>query len=137
MVKFKGKHEGKIRGRYICKAFKVEHENKADNKNFSDDLNIFLERRGYQLRYSESKSADTFSSKIKRSYINTFYHVAGASVAVSQGDWDKTYYRQLGHKDSPHQTQMKLVSNDGLDEIVEKILDKFPSFKEIDFIKAY
>ena len=128
MEKFRGKHEGKERGEYTCRSFRSEHENEDDNSSFALGVNEFLGQLGYQVGYDGSSGDDDEIGS------TTFcYHIAGASIGVAQEDWNERYLQEDHNMDSINYTDIDLVSNDGLDEMVEKILDKFPSFKEKDF----
>ncbi len=128
MAKYRGKHEGKTRGKYTCMSFESGQKDKDQNNDFAGEVNYFLYKKGYQVTHGTEFKDE------KRSYTTSSYHVAGASVGVTQRDTDKEEHKKMGcYKSPPNFTRIKLVSNDNLDDVIEMILDEFPSFKECDF----
>lgn len=133
MAKYRGKYQDKTRGKYVSKAFESEHSDAKQNSIFARSVNCFLERRGC-LIFSHPEIENEMGE-----FSNHAYHIGGATVGVQERNWDKRYFKlcRKGYGNessaSPYYTRIKLVSNDCLDDIVQKVLKEFPSLEEIDF----
>lgn len=132
MAKYRGKHEEKLRGKYTCKSFVSVQENRRDNQDLGHAVGDFIEQRGYIVQLGIWMPVINGDETCSRGS----YHIGGASVGVLRRDLEMSWLPER-YKGPRHYTRINLVSNDGLDDIIKKILDEFPSFKEIDFGRLY
>ncbi len=119
MAKYRGKHEGKTRGKYIHKVFISEQNSEHENYNFAEKIYDFMYEKGFYIDQGLKGSIDAI--------VKTF-HLAGVSVGI------KMMNREDKEEDLPqYYTRIKLISNDSLEDVIQKISNEFPSFKEAPF----
>ena len=116
MAKYRGKHNGQTRGKYQYK--KLEYN---DFPNSNEHRELTLEIQGY-LATLGAKITESYRDANNTVFYNACYHIGGASVGL-ESLWNYDC-------DSQKHVRVVMVTNSGLDDIVEKITDEFPVFKE-------
>ena len=120
-AKYRGKHNGLTRGSYVRKAFIYTPKELSRISESEKQLRDFLGGIAYCVGTSQVDN-DEYSYEFRA------YHMAGATIGVSIMDFYK-------HPDSGHPfyyVQLYFVSNDGLEDVIKKVTETFPDFKEID-----
>lgn len=130
MTKYRGKHNSQTRSQYIQRAFWYTLLNSDAAYDLRDQLHSFLCNRGHCV-------IATHSCNDEYSQLNYYaYHLAGATIGMTAKSCKTAYYKELqahGFGTVPQNyVHLKLISNDGLDDIIQKITDKFPGSAEID-----
>jgi len=114
MAKYRGKHNNRTRGPYIRKAFVYHPPNEKELFDLFKQIEHYLSDSGYFINGShcnEKEYSKTFNS----------YHMAGATIGLTS----------MRYKiKTKHYISMIIVSNDTLDDIVQKITYKFPFLSE-------
>jgi hypothetical protein len=130
MAKYRGKYEGKLRGKYVRAAFISVQNSEKDNIKFYRRLNEFLYNRGYETGLIEGAPERTNAFYFK----TNSYHLGGATVGIKLINYSPT---AILYGNAPYATKMRVISNDSLDDVLEKILKDFPSFEKRDLNMSY
>lgn len=131
MAKYRGKHEGKTRGKYARKAFLSNQKSPEENNEFYKRLVDLMDLKGFEVN-PDYVANDEREWELNHDTGNITYHVAGATVGIlrmENRNSESCWPSYLGK----HATRLKLVTNDSLDDIIEMTLKEFPSFFEVDF----
>ena len=125
MAKYRGKFQGRTRGKYVSRAFISNQDSVEQNFDFAREVNIFMENKGVHVNSGrfDDPAGDFWGD-------TNSYHIGGATVDVKRKDYEKESNDRIYGN---HFVRIKMVSNDSLDDIVEMALKKFPSFKETNF----
>ena len=123
MAKYRGKHNGKTRGKYIEALLSYEPKPHEDVYDLDTKVHIYLCDLGYNtLQSIEIKNS---SHELRA------YHVAGATISMITAK--KPWFDTPEHREDFKQyIQLHLTSNDSLEDVISKITQKFPFFKNID-----
>ncbi len=125
--KYLGKHNGKTREPYEKALLCYEPKNHKETLRLDRQVTDYLGEIGYQM-------LATFSEDAWDNHMYRAFHVAGTTIGVSSKFKNRQPSARLP-KDSinalmsrkPY-VQLQCCSNQGLDDVVKKIKDKFPVF---------
>lgn len=134
MAKYRGKHSGQTRGNFKKKRIEHKPENLVELGMLTHQINKYLYTQGVPVEYNslefslsdtlrELEHFDNNPEEDSLEYVLDFdsvYHIGGASVAL----------RSYGCKSGLKEMYIDLVSNDTIDDVVKRITDRFPIFKE-------
>ena len=132
MAKYRGKHQGKIRGHYIKKGLLYIANSNEEAHTVERKVHNYLSDMGHCLDV-EHYSDHEFPHHI------CFYHFGGASIGmyvnlsnkkdvkITNSQIESLYFKKL-----PYYIRLLLISNDSLDDVIYKIIGNFPDFKKLD-----
>ena len=121
MAKYKGKHNGETRGFYRKALLYYEPKTHKRTYDLDNELAGLLLQLGYGA-----------GCTINHQFNLGAYHVAGTTIGVSA-----LISREPNVTKGPkHYIQLRLVSNDDLGDVIRKITDRFPFFKDLDHSEA-
>ena len=109
MAKYRGKHEGKTRGKYVRTMLRHVVAEGRDCFTRASDLSAKLGAIGQDVSSSCDRSNETYDK-----YVAAF-HIGGATVGL----------KAISYKDStgnmPHRIDLRIVSNDDPQDVIEKV----------------
>jgi len=129
MAKYRGRTpDGKTRGNYVRKVLMFSSEKEEKVRKVEEDIVRLLSNSGYCVSdasvHQEGYNIghNIFGGSFRR---ERAYHVGGASIGVEGMYYKKPFKSQ----DGTHQYSVKLnfVTNDSLDDILQKITQKIPT----------
>jgi hypothetical protein len=136
MGKYRGSHQGKTRGYYEKALLFAETKNEKQAFTLDEKVSSFL----FRLGYPTDENTYFLCNENDHHMLNT-YHIAGATVTLSGTKKYRpvdTYCltpeeikiaEQERASKKPY-VQIYMVSNQGLSDIIAKIKDEYPIFKE-------
>jgi len=122
MAKYRGKHQGQTRGKYRKVALVAFQDSKDDLFESQHLLHQYFCDKGIFLSLCQDEGSDYFKET------SSTYHLGGATVCMNsiqrftKGDYNWHY-----------QVDLKIVSNDSLDDVIEKITRDFPHLEPKSF----
>ena len=132
MAKYRGKNNGVTRGKYLQKEYSAVSKTREELYKMNETINEFLSNMG--MHVSSCCFVDKWdnSKKIKYSYTgytpytkySDTYHLAGATIGV-----DSYAYEKQPRANPQFQTFINIVSNDSLNDVCDKILNRFSMFE--------
>ncbi|MEW6380473.1 MAG: hypothetical protein AB1611_12825 [bacterium] len=128
MAKYRGQHNGVTRGKYEKALLYYEPANEDETRALERKIRVDLGKLGESV-------LGCCDDPHREHYNWGFYHLAGATVGISvlykpMKDWFEPY--MLPYTGPNHYVQLKLVSNDGLEDVIRKITDKYPMLQPRD-----
>ena len=109
-AKYRGKHEGKTRGKYVKAMLRHTFKENRDWFQACRNIGAHLSEMGVHITRCERKN-NTYDEYVE------VIHLAGASVGLE----GLSYHENRGDGFPQHRIDMKIVSNDSIDDVVEKI----------------
>ncbi len=116
MAKYRGKHNGRTRGPYVRQALLYSEEGNRSLWELERDLTLFLGSKGYCVG-SCINDGDIYTEVCRA------YHLAGATISMKRAN------RKRSRNGLQDYLLLEFASNDSLKDVVEKITDQFPGFK--------
>lgn len=125
MARYRGKHNGKTRGKYVKTEFLYNPESLSETCTLEEQLDHFLSRQGYFINSAREETYTEESSPYPKVMRNTYaYHMGGATIGMTAKVKETKLYND-------YSIYLKLVSNETMDDIIQKITGKFPVLKKI------
>lgn len=118
MAKYRGKHNGQTRGKYTRKLFLHETNDFDHHEELITEIDHYLGDRGIQFFWGGKEEEETYS------FHSNAHHLGGASIGLEARWTEPNKGRPRGR------IYLSFVSNDSLDDVVKKVIDNFPIFKE-------
>ncbi len=125
--KYRGKYKGVTRDPYEIKVLLNNLKSETDTRKLEDSLNQYFHDQGYCTGSGSNNLGDNDYGSFKA------YHVGGATIGMLSQYNLPPFEPEPLMKDYPnrHFIQLKLISNQGLSDIVQDISKNFSYFKEI------
>jgi hypothetical protein len=132
MAKYRGKQEGRTRGKYVRAKFTCSFENEAEwSKACDKTVELGMAHAGEHVLCTSSPYR-TKGLLYDDSYYDSYYaafHLAGATVGVK----GISYYNFPRDSIGPHKIDLEIVSNDAIEDVIEKIRSILPY--QLEYIK--
>lgn len=116
MAKYRGKNKGKTRDRYRLARLYYEEKDPEIAFDLYRKINSFLVDSGYGVG-----GEDVHEKEYTRRCSD--YHVGGCSIGLLMFEHKKIPYSIL---------QLRLVSNDEISDVVQRMTKRFPFFENVD-----
>ncbi len=122
MAKYKGRHNGQTRGQYQEAVLFHQTKGVDDTEKLYSAVVKFLNHYGRCTSDTRIYSEDCYADEIHGSF-----HIGGATVGLNATN--------VKHNEHPHIpknfVQLRLASNDCLDDVVKYITKQFPVLKKL------
>ena len=140
MAKYRGKHNGNPRGHYRQKTLTYFPKDIKELNKQSSAVSHYLQKQGIQGvesgyraphgDWQELEKAGYESAMVIEDHVS--YHLGGATLDFYARGFNRPG-RYAGRKVAVHTARMQIhiVSNESLDDVVERIRNKFSFFKEL------
>lgn len=126
MAKYRGKHNGQTRGIYREKSLFYNPQDREENRKLCEEIHEYLATQGKSIntlatfRCQRDLKPDKGEGSMNFFYPANF-HVAGATIGLEARTANNGY----------NGVQLRFISNDNLNDIVQRVHDRFPVFKEL------
>ena len=118
MKKYRGKHQGKIRGPYKRRDFRLDGE-EVEVSLSGSEIRKYLTAEGHCVTVGHSDSDEN----VDYSLTTSAYHFGGASIGVEERRFEKGC--------GVSNLVLILISNNGLNDILQKFSSDIPWFKDL------
>ena len=126
MARYRGKHEGKTRGKYVEAQLRHVFDDPIDWSKACMEIGCRLGAKGSWMVDSGKYHNESFRTN---EYVTTV-HLAGATVGIKGVSYHEKPESSWIYQ---HTIDIKIVSNDSLEDVIEKIKECLPySLEDID-----
>jgi len=131
MAKYRGKYNGKTRGKYTERRFRCSVNGSEESFKLFSKISDFLNDKGRHVYYGEKLRDILLEGDPTGDYIfecTNVFHFAGATAKLCKSNFHDSFEDD---KVRHYNVSLNFMSNDSLDDIIDKMTNELPAFKKM------